>query len=255
MPAPLVGLACLTPPTREESDAAFNALAVLKQSTKKVGLRRMRRDESAEKATNSSNSPTPHFPQFLRTTPQPALKITGTLARPSATGDALLSPNVKQTPQQGGGDNSDAPKSVALAPLLVFEDRGALGSSAPAAREARDAPQPPLAAADAPQRAPQIAAQNRVSAPAPPQLAQAGVAPAANVSGGLPPLSRLHEEVAAFAAAAWPTRVSFDFSFFFYTRVFLLLHFLNVNSSPFLLSLFRRSRALLPLLSRLSHPS
>ena len=39
MPTPLVGLQCLSPPTREESDAAFDALAVLKRSTKKVRLR------------------------------------------------------------------------------------------------------------------------------------------------------------------------------------------------------------------------
>lgn len=120
---------------------------------------------------------------------------------------------MKGTPQHEDGDNSDAPKSVALAPLLVFEDRGALVSAAPAVLEANDAPQLSVAAAGAPQRAPQIVAQNGVAAPAPPQLAQAGVAPAANVSGGLPPLSRLHEEVAAFAAAAWPTRVSIVFFF------------------------------------------
>lgn len=161
-------------------------------------------------------------------------------------------PNVKGTPQQGDGDNSDAPKSVALAPLLVFEDRGALVSAAPAVREANVASQLSVASAGAPQRAPQIVAQNGVAAPAPPQLAQAGVAPAANVSGGLPPLSRLHEEVAAFAAAAWPTRVSFVF---FLTLEFFFF-FTSLTSTPFPSSYPSPSiRALSPLLSRLSNPS
>ena len=61
MPAQLVGLRCLSPPTREECDAAFDALAVLKTSTKKVGLRRMASEESAEKDSKRRYSLTSIF--------------------------------------------------------------------------------------------------------------------------------------------------------------------------------------------------
>ena len=130
-----------------------------------------------------------------------------------------MSTSAKPAPQQIGGGEGEANPAVAAAPLLVFEDRGALTNAAGAPREADDAPQGPAPASGAPQRAAQDAAQNGLAAPAPQPLSQAGVLPATNVPGGLPPLSRLHEEVAAFATAAWPTRVSFKKSIFF-PRVF-----------------------------------
>jgi hypothetical protein len=210
VPAPLVGLRCLSPPTPEESDAAFDALAVLRRSTKNVGLRRTRVQNNAEETRKSPSSPIPYFSQFLRKTSQPALKIAGTLARPSVTGEALVSASVKPSPQQGGAAATETKTTVAVAPLLVFEDRGTLASIANAVRDADDAPQTSVLPACAPQRAPQDPAPNGVPASGAPQVAQAGAVSATNVTGGLPPLSRLHEEVAAFAAAAWPTRVRFE---------------------------------------------
>lgn len=208
MPAPLVGLRCLSPPTREESDAAFGALTVLKRSTKKVGLRRRASAKNAEKATKPLNSLNPCFLRIHRTTSQPALKIAGTLARPSVTGEALVPTSVKPATQLVGAGDVETNPAVAAAPLVVFEDRGTLVNAANAPREPENAPQGPALVFGAPQHAAHDAAQNGLATSAPQPLAQAGVLPASNVSGGLPPLSRLHEEVAAFAVAAWPTRVS-----------------------------------------------
>ena len=183
--------------------------------------------KGAEKATKPPNSLNPHWLQFHRTTSQPALKIAGTLARPAVTGEALVSTSVKPAPQQVGAGDFETNPAVAAAPLLVFEDRGTLASAANATREADNAPQGPALVSGAPQRAAQDAAQNVFAASAPQPLAQAGVQPASNVSGGLPPLSRLHEEVAAFAVAAWPTRVRSKKSFFFF-----LLEFFSLPSLP-----------------------
>ena len=125
----------------------------------------------------------------------------------------MVSASVKQAPQQAGAGDVETKTAVAAAPLLVFEDRGTLARTANDSRGTDDAPQGPAVIPGAPQRPAQDSAQNGVAAPGPQKLAQAGVAPAANVHGGLPPLSRLHEEVAAFAVAAWPTRVSKCFYF------------------------------------------
>lgn len=164
-----------------------------------------RKRPNLQKTPNSLNS---YLAQFLRTTSQPALKIGGTLSRPSVTGEALVSASLKPTPQQVGSCADETNTAVAAAPLPVFEDRGTLASTADTSREAGHAPKLSALVPGAPQRAAQDSAQNGVAASVPQQLAQAGVAPATNIPGGLPPLSRLHEEVAAFAAAAWPTRVS-----------------------------------------------
>lgn len=189
-------------------------------------------EESSQKGTFAANETQEQFAkkeekrkthaslffQILPNTSQPALKIAGTLARPTVTGDALVSASVKQTPQQGAADKN----VVASAPLLVFEDRGALAPNAAAPHAQADALQPFPGPAASPHRAEQHLPPNGISAPVPSEGAQCAVAPAAPFAGGLPPLSRLHEEVAEFAAAAWPTRVSFFRSIFFHLIFFLL---------------------------------
>lgn len=204
VPAPLVGLRCIAPPAREEIDTAFEALAVLKRATKKVRLPQTNFEKKVRSKTKHVKTHNASKIEILRNTSQPALKIAGTLARPTVTGEALVSASVKPTPQQqepAGGT------VVASAPLLVFEDRGALAPAADAPQAQAIAPQAVSAPAETPHAAEQRAAPNGISAPVPPELARDAVAPAATLAGGLPPLSRLHEEVAAFAAAAWPTRV------------------------------------------------
>ena len=195
-----------------------------------------RKRPNLQKTPNSLNS---YHAQFLRTTSQPALKIGGTLSRPSVTGEALVSASLKPTPQQVGSCADETNTAVAAAPLPVFEDRGTLASTADASREACHAPKLSALVPGAPQRAAQDSAQNGVAASVPQQLAQAGVAPATNIPGGLPPLSRLHEEVAAFAAAAWPTRVSLK-KLIFSLCFFLLSLLLRL---PTLLTSFLDSRS------------